>query len=227
MYKRQRQHILISTKSSIPPFYFEYLNELLNFLAFLVFNYPEKADEFILQSNIVSIVSFNSSLKNLLEQVKQKFLSHFATKQSSFEILQHLIYNRTKVVVDVDIAVPHNLSLIHIFVIGQVFLGFAMSAAGSICLTYAVDSYHNVASESLVLMLFIRNMIGMGFTFAIQPWLVSNGLKTVTWLMFMLSIVINGSFIFMIKYGKSMRRWTATRYEKYSDLNYGELFPRK
>ncbi|ABN68522.2 putative ion transporter [Scheffersomyces stipitis CBS 6054] len=112
-------------------------------------------------------------------------------------------------------------------VIGQVFLGFAMSAAGSICLTYAVDSYHNVASESLVLMLFIRNMIGMGFTFAIQPWLVSNGLKTVTWLMFMLSIVINGSFIFMIKYGKSMRRWTATRYEKYSDLNYGELFPRK
>ncbi|ABN68524.2 predicted protein [Scheffersomyces stipitis CBS 6054] len=106
-----RQHILISTKSSIPPFYFEYLNELLNFLAFLVFNYPEKADEFILQSNIVSIVSFNSSLKNSLEQVKQKFLSHFATKQSSFEILQHLIYNRTKVVVDVDIAVPHNIAI--------------------------------------------------------------------------------------------------------------------
>ncbi|KAK6458913.1 putative ion transporter [Scheffersomyces xylosifermentans] len=109
-------------------------------------------------------------------------------------------------------------------VLGQGLLGFAMSAAGAICLTYAVDSYHNVASEALVLMLFVRNIIGMGFTFAIGPWMDNCGLKVTAWLLFMISILINGSFLGMIKWGKDFRRWTASRYDKYSDPTYGEIF---
>ncbi|KAK6464018.1 putative ion transporter [Scheffersomyces coipomensis] len=112
-------------------------------------------------------------------------------------------------------------------IIGQGLLGVAMSSSGAICLSYAVDSYQKVASEGLVLMLFLRNCIGMGFTFGFQPWLDHNGLKVLTWLLFMLSIVINGSFIFMIKYGKTFRRWTKSSYEKYSDPYYGELFRKK
>ncbi|KAK6200958.1 major facilitator superfamily domain-containing protein [Scheffersomyces amazonensis] len=108
-------------------------------------------------------------------------------------------------------------------IIGQGLLGIAMSATGGICLSYTVDSYHQLASESLVLMLFLRNCIGFGFTFGFQPWLDHNGLKVVTWLIFMLSIIINGSYILMIKYGKACRRWTKERYEKYSDPNYGAI----
>lgn len=109
-------------------------------------------------------------------------------------------------------------------VIGQGLLGFAMSSSGPICLAYAVDCYSELASESLVLMLFIRNMIGCGFTFAIQPWLSRDGLVTTTWLMFMLAVVINGSFIIMAIYGKTFRRWTKSRYLKFSDPNYGVIF---
>ncbi|EMG49004.1 hypothetical protein G210_0327, partial [Candida maltosa Xu316] len=109
-------------------------------------------------------------------------------------------------------------------VIGQGAMGFAMSSSGSICITYAVDSYPKLASEGIVLMLFIRNMIGMGFSYAISPWIARNGLVVTSWLMFMLSIIINGSFIILIIYGKRLRRWTANAYEKISDPSYGELF---
>lgn len=104
---------------------------------------------------------------------------------------------------------PWELSVI----VGQGFLGFAMAAAGPICLTYAIDCYNEAASESLVLILFIRNMIGCGFTFAIQPWLTESGLSLTTWLMFMLSIIINGSFLIFIFWGKAIRRKTKRIYQ--------------
>lgn len=103
-------------------------------------------------------------------------------------------------------------------VVGQGFLGFAMAAAGPICLTYAIDCYTEAASESLVLILFLRNMIGCGFTFAIQPWLNRCGLATTTWLMFMLSLVINGSFLVFIVFGKAIRRKTKNIYKTVSSM---------
>lgn len=105
-------------------------------------------------------------------------------------------------------------------VLGQGFLGFAMSSSGPICLTYAIESYPQLASEGLVLMLFVRNMIGCGFTWAIQPWLDKDGLVTTTWLMFTLSIVINGSAIFFVIWGKTWRRKTANYYYKISAKNF-------
>lgn len=108
-------------------------------------------------------------------------------------------------------------------VLGQGFLGFAMSSSGPICLTYAIDSYPKLASESLVLILFVRNLIGCAFTFAIQPWLNRDGLSLTTWLMFMLSLVINGSFIGMIFWGKKFRKWTKRKYYKISGHGYGEV----
>lgn len=111
--------------------------------------------------------------------------------------------------------------------LGQFLIGFAMSSSGSICLTYVVDSYPNLASEAIVLVLLIRNLIGCGFTFAIQPWLARNGLTVTTWLMFMLSIVINGSFIVLILTGKNLRKWTKQRYYQYSDPMFGQFLKKK
>ncbi|OJD19750.1 hypothetical protein AJ78_00249 [Emergomyces pasteurianus Ep9510] len=51
---------------------------------------------------------------------------------------------------------------------GMVFIAFGIGSGGAIAITYAVDCYPRIASESLVLMLFIRNIIGCGFTFASQ-----------------------------------------------------------
>ncbi|PMD62130.1 uncharacterized protein K444DRAFT_628128 [Hyaloscypha bicolor E] len=60
--------------------------------------------------------------------------------------------------------------------IGTAFIGFGIGSGGAICLTYAIDAYPGIAAESMVLILFIRNVIGFSFTFAIQrPRRPSNG----------------------------------------------------
>lgn len=108
-------------------------------------------------------------------------------------------------------------------ILGQGLLGFSMASTGAITFTYVVDSYHKLASETLVLMLFARNLIGTAFTFAFGPWLTACGLPLTTWLLFMLSLVINGTFIIFIFYGKNIRRWTAPTYEKYCNPHYGDI----
>lgn len=103
---------------------------------------------------------------------------------------------------------------------GMGFLGFGMGSGGAIVLTYALDSYPQLQSESMVMMLFTRNMIGMGFTFAIQPWLDRNGIVVTTWLMFMLSAVFNLSCLIFIKWGKEWRIKTKEYYLKCSNPDF-------
>ncbi|QSS49609.1 membrane transporter [Histoplasma capsulatum var. duboisii H88] len=95
---------------------------------------------------------------------------------------------------------------------GMVFIAFGIGSGGAIAITYAVDCYPRIASESLVLMLFIRNMIGCGFTFASQPWLDHKGLQDTTIIMAMICLVANMSFLLLIWKGKRLREWTAKRY---------------
>ncbi|KAI5950957.1 hypothetical protein KGF54_004031 [Candida jiufengensis] len=99
-------------------------------------------------------------------------------------------------------------------VIGMGFMGFAMTSSGAIGLVYAVDCYGKLGSECIVLMLFIRNMIGMAFTFGIAPWMEAQGTLKTTWVMFMLSVLINGSYLAFIFWGKTFRRSTKDRYER-------------
>ncbi|KAH3667949.1 hypothetical protein OGAPHI_001703 [Ogataea philodendri] len=100
---------------------------------------------------------------------------------------------------------------------GMAFIGFGIGSGGALILTYALDCYPELQSEAMVFMLFIRNMIGMSFTFAIQPWLDACGIVTTTWLMFMLSMVFNFSCLLFIIWGKKFRIWTKNYYVKYSD----------
>lgn len=103
---------------------------------------------------------------------------------------------------------------------GMGFLGFGMGSGGAIVLTYALDCYQELQSESMVMMLFLRNMIGMGFTFAIQPWLDLDGIVTTTWLMFMLSVVFNMSCLIFIKWGKKWRKMSKEYYLRCSDPDF-------
>ncbi|KAL2072383.1 hypothetical protein VTL71DRAFT_11726 [Oculimacula yallundae] len=92
---------------------------------------------------------------------------------------------------------------------GTACIAFGIGSGGAIAITYAVDCYTLVASEALVLMLFVRNLFGMGFTFAIQPWLAADGLKATSIIMSMICLVSNLSFLGMVFFGKRMRKWTA------------------
>ncbi|KAK2770614.1 hypothetical protein FQN53_005418 [Emmonsiellopsis sp. PD_33] len=97
---------------------------------------------------------------------------------------------------------------------GMVFIAFGIGSGGAIALTYAVDCYPRIASESLVLILFTRNLIGCGFTFASQPWINNSGLQNTSIAMAMICLVTNLSFLLFVWKGKSMREWTAKRYIK-------------
>lgn len=112
-------------------------------------------------------------------------------------------------------------------VLGLGLMGFAMSSSGAICLVYAVECYEKLASESLVLILFIRNMIGMGFSFAISPWIAAQGMMKTTFTMFTLSVVVNATYLLMIWKGKAIRRWSKARYERIIVPSYGDIFKRK
>jgi len=52
--------------------------------------------------------------------------------------------------------------------VGTAFISFGIGSGGVICLTHAIDAYPGIAAESMVLVLFIRNMIRFTFTFAIK-----------------------------------------------------------
>lgn len=101
--------------------------------------------------------------------------------------------------------------------IGQSCLGFSMASITSICYTYCSDSYPKLASEGIVFISFINNALATIFTFTIQSWIDKDGLKLMAWLMFMLSLVLNGSFIVWVFYGKKTRRWTKSKYDQFSD----------
>lgn len=108
-------------------------------------------------------------------------------------------------------------------IIGQGLLGFSMAATGSLCLSYgAFDCYHKLAGESIVWILFVRNMIGMIFCFVCQPW-INSGIISTTVTMCALSVAINGAVVIFLVYGKSFRKWTAEPYLKISDPNYGSI----
>lgn len=52
--------------------------------------------------------------------------------------------------------------------IGTGFIGFGIGGSGAVCITYAIDCYQGIAAESMVLILFVRNVLGFVFTIAIQ-----------------------------------------------------------
>lgn len=105
-------------------------------------------------------------------------------------------------------------------VLGYGFMGFAMSSTGAICMTYAIDCYPKLASEAMVLILVIRNLIGMVFTFTFEYWLESCGMRLLGWLLFMISILLNGSFVVMILFGKKLRIKTFDQYKRISSPHF-------
>ncbi|KAE9365729.1 MFS general substrate transporter [Stipitochalara longipes BDJ] len=101
--------------------------------------------------------------------------------------------------------------------IGTAFIGFGIGSGGAICLTYAIDAYPGIAAESMVLILFIRNVIGFAFTFAIQPWIDGLGGQTTTIMLGVFCLVSMLSFLGMVRWGKSFRRRTAGKYLHYTE----------
>ncbi|KIM93806.1 hypothetical protein OIDMADRAFT_45953 [Oidiodendron maius Zn] len=85
-------------------------------------------------------------------------------------------------------------------VVGMGMVGFGLS---------------DVAGEVVTTIILIRNIIGFGITFGIQPWIDGMGLRNTFITIGMMSLAITLFSTFFIWKGKSLRRMTAARYREY------------
>lgn len=104
-------------------------------------------------------------------------------------------------------------------VMGVAFISFGISAAGAIAITYAVDSYPGQTGNTMVIILFIRNLLGTLFTFVFQYWLDGMGTQNTSIFLAVICFVANMSFLPFIKWGKTWRRYTASWYYSSIDKN--------
>jgi MFS family permease len=101
------------------------------------------------------------------------------------------------------------------------FIGFGWGNAGDVAMAYLEDCYPNMVLEGMVGVAVINNTIGMIFTFSANPWLTADGTMDTYIGCGILSFVFMASTLPMIYYGKTCRRWTALRYERFLALRDG------
>lgn len=100
-------------------------------------------------------------------------------------------------------------------VFGLGMLTFGCVTGGAIAVSYNVDCFKEIAGETTVSIMLIRNTIGFGFSYAITPWWTTQGLQNCFITAGMISIVCSFTFVIMIIYGKRLRRWSIPAYRKY------------
>ncbi|CAF3537270.1 hypothetical protein SNK05_010748 [Fusarium graminearum] len=100
-----------------------------------------------------------------------------------------------------------------VFGLGMLTVGCV--AGGAIAVSYNVDCFKEIAGETTVSIMLIRNTIGFGFSYAITPWWTSQGLKNCFITAAMISLACTFTFLIMIVYGKRLRRWSIPAYHKY------------
>lgn len=108
----------------------------------------------------------------------------------------------------------HNVHWIGL-VFGLGMLTFGVVTGGAIAVSYNVDCFKEIAGETTVSVMVIRNTIGFGISYAITPWWTTQGLQNCFITAAMTSIACSLTFVVMILYGKRIRRWCIPAYQKY------------
>lgn len=97
-------------------------------------------------------------------------------------------------------------------VIGMGLVGFGLSVGGSIAVAYVVDCYEAIDGEALTSVMLIRNIIGFGLTFSVQPWIEGMGLRNTFILMGCLAcLAFAMATVFLVK-GRGARKITTKMY---------------
>lgn len=102
-----------------------------------------------------------------------------------------------------------------VLIIGIGITTFGVVCASAISLSYAVDCFKEMAGESFVTIIIIRNSIGFAFSYAITPWIQAMGLRDCFITVSMITLFCTYSFIVVIVWGKSWRRFSARYYWRF------------
>lgn len=99
-------------------------------------------------------------------------------------------------------------------VVGMGLVGFGLSVGGTVTMAYILDCYKEIDGQAVTTIILIRNVVGFGITWGIQPWIDGMGLQNTFIFVGCLSAAITAIAVFFIVFGKRIRRWTAPRYAK-------------
>lgn len=97
--------------------------------------------------------------------------------------------------------------------LGLGFIGFGWGSCGDVAISYLIDSYPEIVLEGLVAVGVMNNTIAMIGAFTTQSWLDSAGVEgTFIALAVLDFVIIVVMTMFMIIFGKRLRRMSASRY---------------
>ncbi|RDW88860.1 hypothetical protein BP6252_00892 [Coleophoma cylindrospora] len=100
-------------------------------------------------------------------------------------------------------------------IFGLGMLAFSVICGGSITLSYNVDSFKEIAGESMISVIIIRNTLGFAVSYGINPWINGMGLQNCFITVAFVSLACTFTFLPMIWVGKRLRRFSADKYWAY------------
>ncbi|PWY96567.1 sugar transporter [Aspergillus sclerotioniger CBS 115572] len=101
-----------------------------------------------------------------------------------------------------------------VLAIGYGIYGFVFSSAGGLSLSYLMDCYQDIIGDTLVGVVFVRNVISVVVLFALTPWVDGMGLRNLHILLAVLAFCIYSLPIALLIWGKKARAATASTYRE-------------
>jgi MFS family permease len=109
-----------------------------------------------------------------------------------------------------------NSAHVGVLLTGSVLCGFGIVAGGCYAITYAVDCFKEIAGETIVSLILVRNNLTFAFGYAITPWINTSGLQNTFIAVSVICAVTGSSFLLMIWKGRSFRIRSQERYWDYA-----------
>ncbi|KAK7226766.1 hypothetical protein V2G26_014769 [Clonostachys chloroleuca] len=107
-----------------------------------------------------------------------------------------------------------------VLAIGLALLTFAVVTGSSIALSYNIDCFKDICSESITSVIVIRNTMGFAFSYAITPWYTNMGLQNCFIMAGFLSLGSLLTFLVFTWKGKTLRKIAAPRYYRYIEQSF-------
>lgn len=89
-------------------------------------------------------------------------------------------------------------------------LGFGLTAASNVIVTYAVDAYRPISGEILVVVFVVRNVMACILSLYIAEWIKTEGVRNAFGEMVGIQYFVLAMSLVLYVFGKRIRKWTGT-----------------